>query len=79
MSLKNNWGNSVDNILTSAALEMIPLLLLMPGWKLENQYGDSPQEMTEAIISEWLTAGKDPEPYDSIWFALPDRITSITP
>ncbi len=41
-------------------------------WCPTSEYGRSSEEMAEAIIAEWLSAGKDPEFYDSLWFALPD-------
>ncbi len=39
-----------------------------------NKYGTTPEQITNAIISEWLASGTDPEPYDSLWFALPKMI-----
>jgi len=41
-------------------------------WTLTSKYGETTEEITEAIISEWKEKGcKDPE-FDSIWFALPN-------
>ncbi len=35
-------------------------------------YGDTPESMATAIITEWQKLGcKDPEPFDSLWFVLP--------
>ncbi len=44
------------------------------GWYQQHGYGATPQAMTEAIISEWQLTGEDPEPYDSLWFALESEI-----
>lgn len=38
-------------------------------WKLV-PYGETPEEMADNIIGEWLNAGRDPDLGD-IWFALP--------
>src|SRR6266404_1553041 len=38
-------------------------------WKLVN-YGETPAEMADAIISEWRNSGRDPDP-GGVWFALP--------
>jgi hypothetical protein len=43
-------------------------------WVVMSKYGATPEQMTDAIISEWLTSGTDPEPCDSLWFALPKMI-----
>jgi hypothetical protein len=41
-------------------------------WILQDQYGDTPEAMADAIIAEWLADGAPtPKPYDSLWLALP--------
>ncbi len=44
------------------------------GWHQQHGYGATPQAMTETIIAEWQLTGEDPEPYDSLWFALQSEI-----
>jgi hypothetical protein len=38
-------------------------------WMLVN-YGETPEEMADAIITEWRNSGNDPD-VGSVWFALP--------
>jgi hypothetical protein len=38
-------------------------------WTLVN-YGETPEEMADAIINEWQNSGRDPD-VGSVWFALP--------
>jgi hypothetical protein len=38
-------------------------------WTLVD-YGDTAEEMADAIINEWLNSGRDPDVGD-VWFALP--------
>ena len=41
-------------------------------WILKDGYGDTPEEMAASIVAEWRASGAGyPEPYDSLWFALP--------
>lgn len=41
-------------------------------WKVQGQYGTTPEEIADAVIREWLAAGGvDPDP-GGLWFALPD-------
>ena len=47
------------------------------GWQALEQYGDSPEEVAEAVIAEWLASG-DGDPDDKRWFARPDRIGRAT-
>jgi hypothetical protein len=42
------------------------------------KYGDSADEITEAIITEWRNSGRDPDGGD-VWFALPHILTSTLP
>jgi hypothetical protein len=38
-------------------------------WKVMH-YGNSPDEIADAIIAEWLKSGRDPD-FGGVWFALP--------
>ncbi len=40
-------------------------------WKIKEGYGQTREEIAQAIISEWLISGKDPD-VGGLWFALPE-------
>jgi hypothetical protein len=40
-------------------------------WVRLKQYGETPEEMTDAIIDEWQKSGRDPT-IGGIWFATPN-------
>lgn len=42
-------------------------------WKIIEGYCGTNEEVADAIISEWLASGKDPD-VGGIWFALPERL-----
>ncbi len=39
-------------------------------WRLRNDYGNDPEKIADAVIVEWISSGRDPDP-SGIWFALP--------
>jgi len=39
-------------------------------WTPLKNYGDTPEEMSRAIIDEWQRSGRDPD-FGGVWFAVP--------
>ena len=39
-------------------------------WIVQPHYGTTDAEIADAVIAEWLAAGRDPD-FDGVWFALP--------
>jgi hypothetical protein len=39
-------------------------------WIVQPQYGTTDADIADAVIAEWLAAGRDPD-FDGVWFALP--------
>ena len=58
----------------------MPVVGAMDGvhvWTSVN-YGDAAEEISEAIITEWRNAGRDPDGGD-VWFALPHVLQATLP
>jgi hypothetical protein len=44
-------------------------------WRETTRYGDSPNDIINAVIAEWHRMGRDPDVGD-VWFALPELYES---
>ena len=45
----------------------------MPGWQLDRSYGETPDQIADAVIAEWLASGAGDPDVEDLWFATPDR------
>lgn len=39
-------------------------------WQVTDRYGSSPDEISNAVVEEWIVSEKDPD-LDDLWFAKP--------
>ena len=44
-----------------------------PFWVLDRSYGETPDEIADAVIAEWLAPGVGDPKVGAVWFATPDR------
>lgn len=44
-----------------------------PGWQRDHSYGETPDEIVDAVIVEWLAPGVGDPKVGDVWFATPDR------
>lgn len=44
-----------------------------PGWQLDHSYGETPEQIADAVITEWLAPGVGDPKVGDVWFATPDR------
>ena len=44
-----------------------------PRWTVLGGYGETPEEIAESVIAEWLASGAG-DPDDKVWFGRPERI-----
>ena len=43
----------------------------LSGWELAEGYGDTPEQIAEAVIAEWLASGGGDPDVSALWFAIP--------
>jgi hypothetical protein len=60
----------VDALLQRGAKPVVGAVDGIHYWELKGNYGDTNDKVTEAVISEWLASGQDPDA-GGLWFALP--------
>jgi hypothetical protein len=44
------------------------------GWIIQSQYGETSEEIVDAVMEEWLTLGAGDCDPGGLWFALPSQI-----
>lgn len=67
----------VDALLERGAKPVVGGLGTKYDWILQPQYGETKEQIRDAVIEEWLASGAtDPDP-GGLWFALPSELVGI--
>jgi hypothetical protein len=68
---------SIAALLAKGAVPVVGAMDGIHVWTSVN-YGDTADEIAEAIITEWRGSGRDPDAGD-VWFALPHSLAATLP